>query len=552
MGMIASDLWAGLLPDGGELLYEAEYTGAELLSMAGEELQCRWEDWASENGQSSYLPFPILAELLEDEVFFGALLDITETGENVVLSGARIACTRGHLKQMGLSEADAQDDLLRSMAREQELTESVRWSLAGDERVSGLYLFANGWLGLETVHPVEEYESAFGEAEETQGFMPGEGETEPSLSYLFSEEGELIASPDIRGSAEEWMRFVDMFSSVSEEASASDAGRGRAGGSEDRPGTAAARKGQRDAAEDDGEYLVYTPEVRAAMEQGRPVVVIESAATFTGMMYPGIAAFAHRMQETVREHGAVPAYTAIIGGKIHVGLTDEEILYLEERRGSVFKASARDIPVLLAMGADGVMTIAAAVRTAAMAGLHVACASGIGGAQIGAAQTMDISTDLEMLAEEPVMVVCSGPKPVLDLYLTMEYLETVGVPVIGYRTDRMPDYLVRGTDLRLNYRMEEPAELARVMRIKDRMHIPGGVLVVNPVPHENAQDAQRMREAVDRATEDVRRNNVRGKAMTGYLMGRLKAYMGEESMESQKAFLLSNAALAAEIAAAGA
>ncbi len=522
MGMIVSDLWTQLLPEGGAALYEAEYTGEELLAMAGGEMQDRWGDWALENGQGAYVPGPILMELLEDDTFFAALLDITDTGEELFVSGARLACTRDHLERMGLSDADAQDHILQSLGKEQELTDNVRWCLAGTERVSGLYLFANGWLGVETECPTEEEEG-------------GMEVMEPSMSYLLSEEGELIASPDIRGSVEEWMRFVDVFSAVNDEATPSDAALTR-GAAEERTGKT------------EDSYIVCSPEVEEARRAGRPVVVIESAATFSGMMHPGIAEFARRMEETVREHGAVPAYAAIVGGKVHVGLTEEETHYLEERRGSLFKASARDIPVLLAMGADGVMTISAAVRTASMTGLHVACASGIGGAQIGAAQTMDISTDLELLAREPVMVVCSGPKPVLDLSLTMEYLETVGVPVIGYRTDRMPDYLVRGTDLRLNYRMDQPAELGKVMYIKEQMRIPGGILVVNPVPLENAHDAERVRQAVDRAEQDMRRNSVRGRAATGYMMGRLKEYMGEESVDSQKAFLLSNAALAAEIA----
>ena len=221
-----------------------------------------------------------------------------------------------------------------------------------------------------------------------------------------------------------------------------------------------------------------------------------------------------------------------------------------ERRGSIFKASARDIPILLAKKSDGVMTIAAAVQTAAMAGIPVACGSGIGGAQIGAEKTMDISTDLESLARNKVMVVCSGTKPILDLSLTMEYLETSGVPVVGYCTDRMPEYMVRGSGFRLTYRMDTPEDLAEVMHIKDQMGIPGGVLVVNPVPKEYELDPIRTRQAVDAAMQDVKKNNVMGKAITGYMMGRIKEYLGSESVESQKAFLINNAQLASKIAEA--
>ena len=269
-----------------------------------------------------------------------------------------------------------------------------------------------------------------------------------------------------------------------------------------------------------------------------------------GEPWKRIAEFAFRMRNTVRDAGAVPAFTAILDGQIHVGLTEEEILYLEERRGSIFKASARDIPILLAKKQDGVMTIAAAVKTAALAGIPIACGSGIGGAQIGAEKTMDISTDLESLAKNTVMVVCSGTKPILDLSLTMEYLETAGVPVVGYGTDKMPEYMVRGSGFRLTYRMDTPEELAEVMHIKKVMNIQGGVLVVNPVPKEYELDPVRTRKAVDAAMEDVRKNHVMGKAITGYMMGRIKEYLGAESVESQKAFLINNAVLAAKLACA--
>ena len=163
---------------------------------------------------------------------------------------------------------------------------------------------------------------------------------------------------------------------------------------------------------------------------------------------------------------------------------------------------------------------------------------------------MDISTDLESLARNTVMVVCSGTKPILDLNLTMEYLETAGVPVVGYGTDKMPEYMVRGSGFRLTYRMDTPEELAEIMHIKKQMGIGGGVLVVNPVPKEYELDPVRTKQAVDMAWEDVKKNNVMGKAITGYMMGRIREYLGEESMESQKAFLINNAILASKLARA--
>ena len=333
------------------------------------------------------------------------------------------------------------------------------------------------------------------------------------------------------------MDFVDMFSAVHEEAVASDTTDEE---SEHQVVLKSSKEG----------YIVFSEEVEKALKEGKPVVTIESAATFGGMLYPGISEFAFRMRNTVRENGAAPAFVAILNGQIHIGLTDEEILYLEQKRGSIFKASARDIPILLAKKQDGVMTIAAAVKTMSLVGLSVACGSGIGGAQIGAEKTMDISTDLESLARNQVMVVCSGTKPILDLNLTMEYLETAGVPVVGYGTDRMPEYMVRGSGFRLTYRMDTPEELAEVMYIKKVMNIPGGVLVVNPVPEEYELDPVLTRKAVDEAMKDVQKNHVMGQAITGYMMGRIKEYLGPDSVESQKAFLLNNAELASKIACA--
>jgi len=286
------------------------------------------------------------------------------------------------------------------------------------------------------------------------------------------------------------------------------------------------------------------------MQAGKPVVVIESVATFGGMIYPGISEFAYRMRNSIRENGATPAFTAIIRGRIHVGLTDDEILYLEKNRGTMLRASIRDIPILLAKKADGVLTIAAAMQVAAMVGLTVVCGSGIGGAQAGSDHMMDISPDLESVAANTVMVIASGTKPILDLGLTMEYLETKGVPVIGYRTDLMPEYMVRGSGYRLTYRMDKPEELAQVMKIKAKMGIPGGVLVVNPIPKEFELDPTRTKEAYEAAAADVRANNVRGKAITPYMMGRIKAYLGQESVNAQKEFMISTAILAAKTAAA--
>ena len=527
MGMITSDFFSKF--DKIDIV-EAPFTTGELIGMASVDVQERFAQWAAENGDITYIPAEILLALLEDRAFFAAISENIDGGEYVVLSGATLACRSSHMDMMGLTWEDVQNNITEFFLKSEELTYSIESVLTGTrEWVTALYVFANGWVGIETERMAD---NSWDDSEDSDSSanMP-----EPAASYLLDSDGELVASPDIRYDIEAWMDFVDMFSAVHEEAVASDS-TPEISGQEVTHGT------------DKEGYIVFSDEVENAMKEGRPVVVIESAATFGGMIYPGISEFAFRMRNTVRENGAVPAFTAILNGQIHVGLTDEEVMYLEQKRGSIFKASARDIPILLAKKQDGVMTIAAAVQTAAMVGLPVACGSGIGGAQIGAEKTMDISTDLESLARNAVMVVCSGTKPILDLSLTMEYLETAGVPVVGYCTDRMPEYMVRGSGFRLTYRMDKPEELAEVMHIKKIMNIPGGVLVVNPVPKEYELDPVLTRKAVDVAMNDVKKNNVMGKAITGYMMGRIKEYLGPESVESQKAFLINNAQLAAKLA----
>ncbi len=528
MGMITSDFYNRF--DKIDIV-ESPFTVEELMNLASIDTQEQFAAWTAQNGDTSYIPAEIFLTLMEDRAFFEQICSFVDGGEYVVLSGATLACRTSHSSRMGLTREDVQQNIQGFFLKDEEMTYSIESVLSGTrEWVSSLYVFANGWVGIETERFAD---NNWDEDEDSaQDSTP-----EPASSYLLDAEGELVASPDIRYDIESWMDFVDMFSTVHEEAIAPDT-----------PADTEGREVEFRSGKDD--YIVFSEEVAGAMKEGRPVVVIESAATFGGMIYPGIAEFAYRMRNVVRESGAVPAFTAILNGQIHVGLTDDEILYLEQKRGSIFKASARDIPILLAKKQDGVMTIAAAVKTAQMVGLPVASGSGIGGAQIGAEKTMDISTDLESLARNRVMVVCSGTKPILDLSLTMEYLETAGVPVVGYGTDRMPEYMVRGSGFRLTYRMDTPEELAEVMHIKEVMDIPGGVLVVNPVPKEYELDPVQTRKAVDMAMEDVRKNHVMGKAITGYMMGRIKEYLGPDSVESQKAFLINNAELAAKIAGA--
>ena len=534
MGQIKSDFYKRFQPaDNMELPFTAE----ELVKRASLDAQ---REYAGKvvGVESGYIPKDVLLGLLRDETFFGEMLKIRDTGENVVLSGITLGYNSKHINNMGLTEEDVAANTIHFMNYEESMAFSINSAMAGtSERVSALYVFANGWFGIETERLADTIfadENGVPFEDGAQSVAVGEEVYEPSTSYLFSDEGDLVATPDIQYDVDQWMNFVDLFSAVQEEASAVDA----------QPVAFESEEGF------GKQYIVYSEEVLHAMHEGRPVVVMETAATFGGMIYPGNAEFAMEMANKVREYNAVPAFTAILGGQIHIGMSDNDIRYLDTKRGSVFKASARDIPILIAKRADAVMTIAAVVQVAALVGLNIASGSGIGGAQIGAEKTMDISTDLQSLAKNPVMVVCSGTKPTLDLSLTMEYLETAGVPVIGYRTDRMPEYMLRGSSFRLTYRMETPQELAQVMAIKAKMGIPGGVLVVNPVPKEYELDPVKTKKAVDAAIEDVAKNNIRGKAITGYMMGRIRNYLGDQSAESQKAFLMNNAKVAAQIAAA--
>ena len=534
MGQIKSDFYKRFQPaDNMELPFTAE----ELVKRASLDAQ---REYAGKvvGVESGYIPKDVLLGLLRDETFFGEMLKIRDTGENVVLSGITLGYNSKHINNMGLTEEDVAANTIHFMNYEESMAFSINSAMAGtSERVSALYVFANGWFGIETERLADTIfadENGVPFEDGAQSVAVGEEVYEPSTSYLFSDEGDLVATPDIQYDVDQWMNFVDLFSAVQEEASAVDA----------QPVAFESEEGF------GKQYIVYSEEVLHAMHQGRPVVVMETAATFGGMIYPGNADFAMEMANKVREYNAVPAFTAILGGQIHIGMSDNDIRYLDTKRGSVFKASARDIPILIAKRADAVMTIAAVVQVAALVGLNIPSGSGIGGAQIGAEKTMDISTDLQPLAKNPVMVVCSGTKPTLDLSLTMEYLETAGVPVIGYRTDRMPEYMLRGSGFRLTYRMETPQELAQVMAIKAKMGIPGGVRVVNPVPKEYELDPVKTKKAVDAAIEDVAKNNIRGKAITGYMMGRIRNYLGDQSAESQKAFLMNNAKVAAQIAAA--
>ena len=224
-------------------------------------------------------------------------------------------------------------------------------------------------------------------------------------------------------------------------------------------------------------YLDVSPEVAAALAENRPVVALESTIISHGMPYPQNVETALHVESIVREQGAVPATVAVINGRLRAGLTPEEIDYLGRKGREVIKVSRRDLPVVVARGLDGATTVASTMIIAALAGIEVFATGGIGGVHRGAETTMDISADLEELAMTPVMVVCAGAKSILDLGLTLEYLETKGVPVLGYGTAELPAFYTRQSGFGVDYRVDTPAELASIWNAKRGMGLAGGALV---------------------------------------------------------------------------
>lgn len=294
-------------------------------------------------------------------------------------------------------------------------------------------------------------------------------------------------------------------------------------------------------------YIEYSGEVLTALQNNQPVVAVETGGTFAGLPYPENAETAGTVMEEIRKNGAVPAYISIMHGRIKVGMTESEIDDYGKRRGTMQKASGREIPLLLARGEYGVMTLAASMVVADQAGIPVVSGGGMGGVHRGAEVTMDISSDLEEIARRNVIVVCSGAKSVLDLNLTMEYLETKSVPVIGYKTDEMPAYMAVESGIRLPCRMDSTEEIAEAYKIKNSLNIASGMILMNPISAGYAVDAVRMNEVIEEAVICSKRDNVRGKAITEYLMKYLKEKMGADSVEAQKNLIIGNAVLAAEL-----
>lgn len=294
--------------------------------------------------------------------------------------------------------------------------------------------------------------------------------------------------------------------------------------------------------------LKISEEVRYALEHGKPVVALESTIISHGMPYPDNVKTALTVEKTVRENGAVPATIAIIKGVPTVGLSEEEIEHLGKEGSKAVKVSRRDIPVVIAKKLDGATTVASTMIFAEMAGIKVFATGGIGGVHRGATETMDISADLEELHQTNVTVVCAGAKSILDLGLTLEYLETKGVPVLGYKTDELPAFFTRKSGFKVDYRMDSPEEIAAAVKAKDALGLSGGMLVANPVPEEYSMDPDKIEAVISEAVEEAKALGIAGKKVTPFLLEKIRNVTGGDSLFTNVKLVLNNAALAAKIA----
>jgi len=296
------------------------------------------------------------------------------------------------------------------------------------------------------------------------------------------------------------------------------------------------------------QYLGYAPEVLEAIENRRAVVALESTIIAHGMPYPQNVETALRVEAAVREAGAVPATCAILGGTLKAGLSTDEIEYLGKNGPSITKVSRRDLPYIVSQKADGATTVASTMIIAQLARIQLFATGGIGGVHRGAATTMDISADLQELAHTSVAVVSAGAKSILDLGLTLEYLETFGVPVIGYQTEEFPAFYTRSSGFKTDCRLDSAADIAHLLRTKWALGLSGGALIANPVPEEHQLDAQTMHRAIEAALERAEREGVKGKAITPYLLSAIERLTEGRSLQANIELVLNNARLAGEIA----
>lgn len=296
------------------------------------------------------------------------------------------------------------------------------------------------------------------------------------------------------------------------------------------------------------EYLSFSEEVLEAKRLGKPIVALESTIISHGMPYPQNVQTAKEVEEIIRQNGAVPATIAVINGKIKIGLSDEELEFLATSK-EIMKASRRDLPYLIAAKKHGATTVAATMICAQLGGIQVFVTGGIGGVHRGAEVTMDVSADLQELAKTNVAVVCAGAKSILDLGLTLEYLETNGVPVIGYQTDILPAFYTRTSTHHVNFRVDSPEEAAALMKAKWDLGLDGGIVIANPIPEEYAMDESVINNVIEVALKEADSKGIQGKEVTPFLLSRVKELTEGSSLEANIALVKHNAKVGALIAA---
>lgn len=296
------------------------------------------------------------------------------------------------------------------------------------------------------------------------------------------------------------------------------------------------------------QYLDIHPEVKAALEKGIPVVALESTIISHGMPYPQNVETARKVEQIVRDNGCVPATIGIIKGRLKAGLTDEEIEYMGKEGLSVTKASRRDLPFLVANQMNGATTVASTMIIAEMAGIKVFVTGGIGGVHRGAQQTFDISADLTELANTNVAVVCAGCKSILDIGLTLENLETNGVPVIGYQTEDFPAFYTRQSGFKVDYKADSAEAIAKAMQAKWLMGLKGGMVIGNPIPAEFEMNYEVITNAIEDAVKEAEEKGIRGKESTPFLLSKIKAITGGDSLDSNIQLVYNNARVGSQIA----
>ena len=294
-------------------------------------------------------------------------------------------------------------------------------------------------------------------------------------------------------------------------------------------------------------YLIVSEEVKTAISERKPLVALESTIISHGMPYPHNYETALEVEKTVRENNAVPATIAIIKGIIHVGLNKDELEFLATEK-KIYKASRRDMPVFISQKLSAATTVSATMICAKLASLEIFATGGIGGVHRNAQNTFDISADLTELAQTNIAVVSAGVKSILDIGLTLEYLETLGIPVIGFRTEDFPAFYTRESGYKVNYKLDSAKEIAEMIRTKWELGLNGGVIVANPIPVEYSMDKSLIDKAIEEALKSADKSGVKGKDVTPFLLSEIKKITGGRSLDSNIKLVLNNAKLAAEIA----